>query len=60
MSAPQPRRPKGKPLNWQSDDALDKAATVTPDDADAATQWWRRNAPAWAADLLDADEDEGR
>lgn len=45
-----------------SDKELDKLAEVTPEDVERAKEYWRRNAPKQARDLLDAepvDEEQG-
>lgn len=58
MSAPTPRKkPMGKPLNLD-DAALDKAATVTPEDAADADAYWRRGVKGKLAGLLQAKADE--
>jgi hypothetical protein len=49
--------PLGKALAWTDDD-LDRLSAVTPEDIAAAQEWWRRNAPARYAKLLDAQEAE--
>ena len=57
MSAqpPQRRVRRGKPLAWD-DAVLDREATVTDADQDAARSWWERYAPKWARPLLDAGD----
>ena len=45
-----------------SDRELDKMAEVTPEDIERAKEFWRRNAPKEARDLLEAepvDEEQG-
>lgn len=53
---PQPpvrKRAKGRTLGM-GDKQLDDAATVTPDDVNAARDWWKRFAPKNMRDILDA------
>lgn len=62
MSAPKPqpptkRVPAGPALAW-TDAELGRLSAVTPDDAQQAADWWRRNAPAEYAGLLDAVLDD--
>ena len=50
MSTP---RDLGPPLDW-SDADLDALSTPTSADETAAEALWKRDAPAWAKDLIDA------
>jgi hypothetical protein len=55
MSAPppKPRKPRGKAIAF-TDQALDRAAIVTPDDLPAAVRHWESFCPPIARGLLDA------
>ena len=54
---PQPRVPKGKPLP-ASDADLDAASEITPQDIEAAKDWWQRNSDPKYRDLLNAEPDD--
>jgi hypothetical protein len=51
------RRTLGPALAWSEAD-LETLSTPTPADAKAAAALWKRDAPAWARDLIDAQPEE--
>lgn len=59
MSVPaeKPKRkvPLGAPIVWTDAD-LDAMSAVTPEDLEAAKQWWEQNAPPRYRSMLDAPE----
>lgn len=50
------RVPLGKGLGWTEED-IDRLAEITPQDIEEAKAAWRRDAPPWARELLDATEE---
>lgn len=53
----EPRRPRGR-ARKMTDKVIDRMAEVSEEDVEEAQDWWKRNAPLGAKDLLDAEPEE--
>lgn len=53
----EPRRPRGR-ARKMSEREIAKLSEITDSDIEEAEDWWKRNAPLGARDLLDAEPEE--